>query len=232
MSSIALYSSYATQLQTIEQELQTQPVSREVRQEMLKALDEIHQGLSQMDTTADSVHRFATGFLDDLRQKAVFLYGEVDNFFHKHSIEVIRQTAETLTQNLSQNNLEKIKDLVSILRSHVHELLASYSPGFTERRVLVIASLALEQAKALLQGSLAEEVVLDEATLANAEMFLEELAEYLGAQDRFGLKQIWNRLSPQEQKIVRAYLDPENSLPSLLHDVERPANDHKVFRIF
>ena len=98
---IGIYSNYASRLQSIEQELRTHPVTEEVREQLIHELDKIHEGLSHMDTTAAQVNRFANTFLAELRQKAVFLYGEVDDFFHKHEIEVIQQDTETLTKNLS-----------------------------------------------------------------------------------------------------------------------------------
>lgn len=232
MSSISLYSNYANQLQQIEKELHAQPITKELREQMIQALDEIHLGLSQMETTAGAVNRFATGFLDELRQKAVFLYGEIDDFFHQHSIEVIRQDAELLKENFGQNHFEKMSRIAQDLKSRLDELLKSYSPGLNERRVLVIAALTLEQAETLLRGSFAQEVILDENCLANAEMIIEEIAEYLGDHDRQGLKQLWSRLSQEERKIVRIYLDPRGGESGFLHDIERPANDDTIFGSF
>src|SRR4051812_35457842 len=123
---IGIYSNYASKLQSIEQELHTHPVTEELREQIIHELDEIHQGLSHMDSTAAQVNRFAGTFLDELRQKAVFLYGEVDDFFHKHEIEVIQQDTAALTENLSQNNTAAISRLVDTLRSHIEELFKSY----------------------------------------------------------------------------------------------------------
>ncbi len=229
---ISIYSDFASKLQSIEQELHTHPVTEELREQIIHELDEIHHGLSHMDRTAAQVNRFANTFLDELRQKAVFLYGEVDDFFHKHEIEVIQKDTAALTQTLSQKNVDSISLLVDSLRLHIDELFKSYSPALSERRVLVIAAFVLEQAEALLQGKLFAETELNETALANAEILIEDLAEYLSSDDKRGLQQFWKRLSPDERKIVLAYLNPKDLLTGLLHDVERPADHHQSIRGF
>jgi hypothetical protein len=204
---ISIYSNYATKLFSLEEELHSCPVTKELPEEIVQELNVIHEELSQLEKSASQVNQFAKSFLDDLRQKAVFLYGEIDDFYHKHAIEVIRQETEHLLEMPSE-------ELAMTLKEHVEELLQSYRPALTERRVLVLAALALE------------EVEISESALLEAEAVIEEIADYLGREDRKGVQDCLRRLAPGQRKLVLAYLDT-----SLLHDIEGAADNDKIVRL-
>lgn len=213
--SLSIYSDYATKLHSIEEELHSRPVAEELPDEIVHELNHIHEELSHLEMTASHVNQFAKTFLDELRQKTVTLYGEIEDFYHKHAIEVIRQDTENLSNDLANHKL------ATLLKLHIKELLQSYRPNLTERRVLVLASLVLEQTEALA----GQEIVLDEAALMNAEMVIEEIAEYLGQEDKKGLRECMKRLLPEQRKIVLAYLDT-----SLLHDIKGATDNDKIVR--
>lgn len=200
-----VYSEYATKLHSLEEELHAQSVKEELPEQLIHELNSIHEGLN---TLAPQVNQFAKSFFEELRQKTVVLYGEIDDFCHKHALEVIRQETETFL-------MQKTKARAVVLKEHIEELLDSYRPTLSERRVVVVARLALE------------DVDVSEEALLEAEVIVEEVAEYLGSGDRKGLAFFLRRLSAEQRRVVLTYLDP-----GLFHDVEGAANEGKIVPLF
>jgi hypothetical protein len=224
------YSEYAEKLHSIEEELRAQPITEELREQIIHELDEVHGHLSKCESTAVSVNRFAQSFLQELREKAVFLYGEIDEFYHQHEIDVIKQETNSLAQTVQQRDFLKLAMVIDSLRNHLTQLLASYSPDLSERRILVFAKMTLDQAEALRKGKAMPEFDLSEETLQVTEAIIEEIAEYLGNNDKGALKLLMNQLTPAQRRLIMGYLDPQDLLTELLHDVERAASDDQLFQ--
>ena len=224
------YSEYAEKLHSIEEELHAQPITEELREQIIQELNEVHDHLSKCELTAISVNRFAQSFLKELREKAVFLYGEIDDFYHQHEIDIIKQETDSLAQTAQQKDFLKLATVIDSLKNHLAQLLSSYSPNLSERRVLVFAKMALYQAEALMKGESILEFDLSEETLQVTEALIEEIAEYLGSNDKGALKLLMNQLTPAQRKLVMAYLDPQDLLTELFHDVERAASDDQLFQ--
>jgi ElaB/YqjD/DUF883 family membrane-anchored ribosome-binding protein len=202
---MTVYSDYATKLHSLEEELHGHSVKEELPEQLIHELNSIHEGLNHLAT---QVNQFAKSFLDELRQKTVVLYGEIDDFCHKHAIEVIRQETETFL-------MQRTKAQAAVLKEHIEELLDTYRPPLSERRVVVVARLALE------------DVDVSEEALMEAEVIVEEVAGYLASNDRKGLAFLLRRLSSEQRRVVLTYLDP-----GLFHDVEGAANEGKIVRLF
>ena len=220
-----MYSEYAEKLHSIEQELRSRPMTWELREQIIQELNEIHHGISQLEMTAARVNQFAQNYIQQLRNQAIFLYGEVDDFFYKHEIDVIQDETALLSKTLECKDRLRVAWVTDSLKAHLNQLLESYSPLLKERRVLVLAKLVLEQSEALLNGQIPEEISLDEWAFLEAEEILEEIASYLGHNDRRGVRSLWNSLTPTQRKLILAYLNPQD-VASLLHDIEGSANDH------
>jgi hypothetical protein len=223
-----VYSEYAEKLETIER-LCAQPITEEVHEEIIQTLDEVHQNLSQCDTTAAKTNLFAQSYLKELQEKAVFLYGKVDDSFHQHEIDVIKEETASLAVTVQQRDLLRIASVLESLKSHITHLLEIYSPALSERRVLVYAKMTLEQAEALLRGQMLPELEMSEWTYLETEAIIEELAEYLGNNDRVSVRLLMNRLSPAQKKLVMGYLNPNDLLSCLLHDVEGSTDNEQLF---
>jgi hypothetical protein len=224
------YSEYAEKLHSIEEELRAQPITEELREQIIHELDEVHGHLSKCESTAVSVNRFAQSFLQELREKAVFLYGEIDEFYHQHEIDVIKQETNSLAQTVQQRDFLKLAMVIDSLRNHLTQLLSSYSPDLSERRILVFAKMTLDQAEALIKGKAMPEFDLSEESLQVTEAIIEEIAEYLGNNDKGALKLLMNQLTPAQRRLIMGYLDPQDLLTELLHDVERAASDDQLFQ--
>jgi hypothetical protein len=220
----SVYSEYAEKLHSIEKELRARPITWELREQIIQELDEVHQGISQLEMTAARVNQFAQSYIKQLRSQAIFLYGEVDDFFYKHEIDVIHDETQLLSQTLECKDRLRVAWVTDSLKAHINQLLESYSPLLKERRVLVLAKLVLEQSEALLNGQVPEEISLDEWAFLEAEEILEELAEYLGHNDRRGIRGLWSGLTPAQRRLLLAYLNPQD-IVGLLHDVEGSTND-------
>jgi molybdopterin converting factor small subunit len=224
-----VYSEYAEKLHSIEEELHAQPITEEVREQIIHELDEVHENLAKCEATAAQVNRFAQSFLKELRQKAVFLYGEVDDFYHQHEIDVIQDETESLAQTLEQKDLLKLGRIVDSLKSHIDELLESYSPALSQRRVLVMAKMRMEQAEALMNGQQLPELEISEWTFLETEEIIEEIAEYLGNNERGALRLLMNRLTLTQKRLVMGYLNSQDLLTYLLHDVEGATDNEQIF---
>ena len=224
------FAEYAEKLHSIEEELHAQPITEELREQIVHELDEVNEQLSQCESTAASVNRFAQSFLKELREKAVFLYGEIDDFYHQHEIDVIKQETQSLAQTLQQKDLLKLGMIIDSLRSHLVHLLEKYSPALSERRILVFAQMTLDQAEALIKGEILPEFELNEETFQVTEAIIEEIAEYLGNDDKGAIKLLMNRLTPAQRKLVMSYLDPQDLLTQLFHDIEGTTPNDELFR--
>ena len=222
-----VYAEYAEQLETIEK-LCAQPITEELHEEIIHELDVVHDNLSKCETTAAKTNLFAQSFLRELQEKAVFLYGKVDDSFHQHEIEVIKEEAESLDLTLKQRDLLRLTRMIESLKSHINHLLESYRPDMSERHVVNFAKTTLERAEALLEGRVLEMPEMDPEEIQE---ILEELAEYLGSNDKISLRLLMNRLSPDQKKRILSYMtDPQDLLSCLLHDVEGSAHNKQIFR--
>jgi hypothetical protein len=221
-----IYSDYAEKLEAIEK-LCAQPISEEVHEEIIHTLDEVHQNLS--DTTAAKTNLFAQSYLKELQEKAIFLYGKIDDSFHQHEIEVIKEETASLALTVQQKDLLKLVMVIESLKAHINQLLENFSPALADRRILVYAKITLSQAESLLEGKPAENLEMSEWTFLETEAIIEELAEYLGSNDRMSVKLLLDRLSPAQKKLVMGYLNPDHLLACLLHDVEGAADDEQLF---
>jgi hypothetical protein len=223
-----VYSEYAEKLETIER-LCAQPISEEVHEEIIHTLDEVHSNLSQCDTTAAKTNLFAQSYLKELQQKAIFLYGKVDDSFHQFEIKVIKEETSSLALTIQQKDMLKIVMVIESLKAHITDLLENFSPALSDRRVLVYAKMTLEQAESLIQGRPIHDLEVSEWTYLETEAIIEELAEYLGNNDRLSVKLLMSRLSPAQKKLVMGYLNPNDLLSSLLHDVEGSTDNEQLF---
>jgi DNA gyrase/topoisomerase IV subunit A len=208
-----VYSEYAEKLESIEK-LCAQPISEEVHEEIIHSLDEVHKNLSECDTTAAKTNLFAQSYLKELQEKAVFLYGKVDDSFHQYEIDVIKEETASLAATLQQKDLLTLASIIDSLKAHINQLLESYSPALSERRVLVYAKITLEQAEALLKGQLIQDWDMSEWTYLETEAIIEELAEYLGNNDKVSVRLLMSRLTPAQKKLVMGY--PESERPALV----------------
>jgi hypothetical protein len=223
-----VYSEYAEKLEQIER-LCAQPISEEVHEEIIHTLDEVHSNLSQCDTTAAKTNLFAQSFLKELQEKAIFLYGKVDDSFHQYEIEVIKDETASLALTVQQKDFLKLAMVIESLKAHINQLLENFSPVLSDRRVLVYAKMTLEQAESMLQGKPVPDLEMSEWTYLETEAIIEELAEYLGNNDKVSVKLLLDRLSPAQKKLVMGYLNPNDLLTCLLHDVEGSADDEQLF---
>jgi len=223
-----VYSEYAEKLEHIEK-LCAQPISEEVHEEIIHTLDEVHSNLSQCDATAAKTNLFAQSFLKELQEKAIFLYGKVDDSFHQYEIEVIKEETADLALTVQQRNFLKLAMVIESLKAHINQLLENFSPALSDRRVLVYAKMTLDQAQSLIEGKPIQDLEMSEWTFLETEAIIEELAEYLGNHDRLSVKLLLSRLSPAQKKLVMGYLNPNDLLSCLLHDVEGSADDEQLF---
>ena len=223
-----VYSDYAEKLENIEK-ICAQPISEEVHEEIIHELDEVHKNLSQCDRTAAKTNLFAQAYLKELQEKTVFLYGKVDDSFHQHEIDIIQEETAYLAKTIKQRKLLNLALMAESLKSHIHHLLNTYSPALSERRVLVYAKMTLDQATSLLKGQIVPELEISEGTFLETEAILEELAEYLGSNDRVSVRLLMSRLTPVQKKLVMGYLNPDHLLSCLLHDIEGSADHEQLF---
>lgn len=213
-------------LSSVKNVLESEPVTDEVREYLLDKLDTASRHLSSLERTATNVNQFALSYFGELRQKAISLYGKVDDSYLQHEVVVLQDETHDLQDVMNKRDVQSMALRISEIKDHLIKILNEFSPALQERRSLVAAKLVLEKAEAFLRGEEIPELPLDEMSLLESEAILEEIADYLAANNRGALRLLMKRLSPGQQKIVLAYLEPKDLLTSLLHDIERPANQN------
>jgi hypothetical protein len=209
-------------LSSVKNVLESEPVTDEVRQYLLDKLDVASRNLSSFERTATSVNQFAQSYFDQLRQKAITLYGKVDDSYLQHEVVVLQDETHDLEDIMNKKDVHSMAQRISDIKEHLIKILNEFSPALQERRALVAAKLVLEKAEAFLRGEEMPELPLDEMSLLETEAILEELADYLAENNRGALRLLMKRISPTQRRIVLAYLEPKDLLTNLLHDVERP----------
>lgn len=213
-------------LSSVKSTLESNPVTDEVRRLLLSKLDIASRNLTTLEKTASNVNQFALSYFTELRQKAITLYGQVDDSYLQHEVVVLQDETHDLEDSLDRQDMGTLARRINDLKEHLIKILSEFSPTLHERRSLVAAKLALEKAEAFLRGEEMPALSLDELSLLETEAVLEEIADYLADNNRGALRLLMKRLTPNQQKIILAYLEPRDLLSSLLHDVERPADQN------
>ncbi len=218
-------------LSSVNNTLESEPVTDEVRQLLLDKLDAASRHLSSLERTASNVNQFALSYFGELRQKAITLYGKVDDSYLQHEVVVLKDETHDLEDVINKKDVHAMARRISDIKEHLIKILNEFCPALQERRALVAAKLVLEKAEAFLRGEELEELSLDEMSLLETESVLEEIADYLAENNRGALRLLMKQLSPAQRKIVLAYLEPKDLLTSLLHDIERPADQNIAFAL-
>jgi hypothetical protein len=213
-------------LSSVKNTLDSEPVTDEVRQLLLNKLDAASRNLSSLERTASSVNQFAKSYFQQLREKAMTLYGKVDDSYLQHEVVVLQDETHDLQDDINKKDAHTIALRINEIKEHLIKILNEFSPALQERRALVAAKLVLEKAEAFLRGEELPDLYLDEMTLLETEAVLEEIADYLTENNRGALRLLMKKLSPYQRKIVLAYLEPKDLLTNLLHDIERPADQN------
>ena len=203
--------------------LESNPVTDEVREELLEKLDDAFQQLSSLEKVAGQVNKFALSYFTQLKETAISLYGEVDDSYLQHEVVVLKDETHQLEETMGKKNFEQIAARIAGLKDHLSKILGEFSPALQERRALVAAKLVLEKAEALLRGSQIEDLSLTEWSLLEAEAVLEEIADYLAEENRGAIRMLMRRLTPAQKRLVAAYLEPKDLCAGFLHDVEGAA---------
>ncbi len=213
-------------LSSVKNVLESQPVTDELRQSLLEKLDVASQNLSSLERTASTVNQFAQTYFAQLRQKTITLYGKVDDSYLQHEVVVLQDETHDLEDVINKKDMTAMVQRIDGIKEHLIKILNEFCPALQERRALVAAKLVLEKAEAFLRGEELPEFPLDEMSLLETEAILEELADYLGDNNRGALRLLMRRLTPAQKKIVLTYLEPQDLLTNLLHDIERPTNQN------
>lgn len=213
-------------LSSVKNVLESEPVTDEVRQSLLEKLDIASKNLSSLERTASTVNQFAQSYFQQLRQKTITLYGKVDDSYLQHEVVVLQDETHELEDDINKKDMSLMAQRIDGIKEHLVKILNEFCPALQERRALVAAKLVLEKAEAFLRGEELPEFPLDELSLLETEAILEELADYLGDNNRGALRLLMRRLTPAQKKIVLTYLEPQDLLTNLLHDVERPTNQN------
>lgn len=203
-------------------------VTDEVREELLEKLDIASQKLSSMEKVAGQVNQFALSYFAQLREKAISLYGEVDESYLQHEVVVLQDETHLLEDTMGQKDFKAIARRIANMKEHLSKILSEFRPALQERRSLVAAKLVLEKAEAFLRGEELSDLPITEWSLLETEEILEEIAEYLADNNRGALRLLMRRLSPIQRKLVSAYLEPKDLLSSFLHDIEGSADQDIV----
>ncbi|MGH2611708.1 MAG: hypothetical protein ACRDFB_01505 [Rhabdochlamydiaceae bacterium] len=211
-------------LSSVKNTLESEPVTDELRHSLLDKLDVASRNLSCLEKTASSVHQFAQSYFEELRQKAITLYGKVDDSYLQHEVVVLQDETHDLEDVMHKKDVHSMAQRINGIKEHLIKILNEFRPALQERRALVAAKLVLEKAEAFLRGEETPEVPLDELSLLETEAILEEIADYLTENNRGALRLLMRRLSPIQRKIVSAYLEPKDLLTNLLHDIEGPTH--------
>lgn len=215
-------------LSSVKNTLESEPVTDEVRQRLLDTLDVASQSLSSLERTASHVNQFAQSYFTQLREKAMTLYGKVDDSYLQHEVVVLQDETHDLKNIICQKDVHSMAQRIKGIKEHLTKILNEFRPALQERRALVAAKLVLEQAEAFLRGEEIGDLPLDEMSLLETEAILEEIADYLTSNNRGALRLLMGRLSPVQRKIVLAYLEPKDLLTSLLSDVEEPTIQNMI----
>ncbi|CAM0117341.1 hypothetical protein [Rhabdochlamydiaceae symbiont of Dictyostelium giganteum] len=167
--------------------------------------------------------------LKTMREKIITLYSLIDSAYLDTQIDQLRLTSTLLKSCVQNRQKRAVIQKTNDAREQIHHILAHFLPSFKERRVLVMAKLVIEQAEYFLLNQTMPSICLSEKLFEEAEMILEEVADYLTDNNPKAIKALMKSVSLTQKKIISAYLEPKDLLTNVLHDVERAAHQNVRF---
>jgi len=218
-------------LSSVKNVLESKPVTDEVREELLQKLDNVSHKLSSVEKVAGQVNQFALSYFAQLREKAISLYGKIDDSYLHHEVVVLQDETHQLEDTIDRKDFERIALRIQNMKEHLSKILSEFRPALAERRSLVAAKLVLEKAEALLRGEELSELTLTEWSMLETEAILEEIADYLADDNRGALRLLMRRLTPTQRRLAQAYLEPKDLLSHFLHDIEGAADQSNMLAV-
>lgn len=217
-------------LHSIEEKLVVEPVSPEARKHLHNELEEVSHAIQELETQAAYINRFAQSYLKELKDTIVTLYGKIDDSALKYRVSLIQKEGLTLEACLQKGDMTSVARLVDTLTYHINSLYDTYAPGLEDRRLIAFARLQLEKASALMEGEVFIDPLTDPEgwTYLQAEEAIETVADLLSQNERRAARLLLNRLTVAQRKLFSAYLNPDDMLARLLHDVESAAHHDQV----
>lgn len=217
-------------LHSIEEKLIVEPISPEERKNLFEELDSVSHAIQELETQAAYINRFAQSYLKELKDTVVKLYGKIDDSALKYRVTLIQKEGETLAAFLQKGDMKAVARLIETLTYHINSLFESFAPGLEDRRFIAFARLQLEKASAFIEGEVFIDPLSDPEgwSYLQAEEAIETVADLLSQNERKAARLLLNRLTVAQRKLFSAYLNPEDILSRLLHDVESTAHHHQA----
>ncbi len=194
-------------LAEIERRVADKPVSPEERDTLLLELDETSNALHHLQEEAAHVNHFAQKLFSEMEARIVVLHGRIHDQTIKFLVTLIQRGAEFLEKT---SDLQMRAEIIDSLKEHINFLFSNYSPALEDRRLIFLA-LGMD---------------LDECAYLETEAVLEELVTH---QDKKAIRPDWGRLSQKQKELFYAFLTPQESAMSLLHDEEGPTDYEQLF---
>ncbi|MGR3973152.1 MAG: hypothetical protein QRY72_01030 [Candidatus Rhabdochlamydia sp.] len=164
-----------------------------------------------------------------LRDQIITLYALIDSAYLKNLLHQLHLSSLRLKKTLRRGEDNMIIENMQVVQEQMHTILSLFLPSFKERRVLVIAKLIIEQAEYFLLSHQQTPLFISEKIFEDAEMILEEVADYLSENNPKAVRKLMQSVSLTQKKIILAYLEPKDLLTHILHDVERAAHQNVRF---
>jgi hypothetical protein len=213
-------------LTSVDRTLSSEDITDDLRTHLLQKLDVASRHLSSLERGASTVNTFAVRYFQTLREKAITLYGKVDDSYLQHEVVVLKDETHDLEDSMNKHDMLGISQRIQQIKDHLNKILSEFRPALEEKRALVAAKLVLDKAEAFIRGEELSDLMLDEQSMLETEALLEEIVEYLAEDTKLArrlLKQRLDELSAAQRKIVSAYLSKD-----LLHDIEGTAYQNVV----
>ncbi|MFS8563196.1 MAG: hypothetical protein LVR00_02225 [Rhabdochlamydiaceae bacterium] len=201
------------------------PLSQEEHSELVQKLDRVK-------ITIDCLSGV---FTKSLKDQVICLYGKIDDALISHELNTIKQEALNIQNMIRKGDCKTLSQTTRSLKNHIAALWDHYCPSLKERRVIAFAEEQLEEA-ASINGKCSDHRPTQNTKAAKlsaqekeeTEYALEAIGEALSENDEKRAAFAFNALSKEQQKLLCTYL-PKEERSSFLHEIERAANNNKIF---
>ena len=140
-------------VQNLQDQVQNQPVSSQVRETLHKQLESLQGSLELLRQKALQTQKQVIGQFDEMESQIITLYRKIEEKFEEYEITLISKEAMDLSNSLESGKMLKAAKQVNELRHNIHFLFTHRRPSMQHRKIVNIILKITEHAEGVLTGN-------------------------------------------------------------------------------
>lgn len=215
---VSAFNYFNNNIQYIEHLLDSSPVTSKVHDTLVERLNEMGYLLSKKQ---EETNPFTQSHWQEIREKMVWLYGEIESQLWNHRLHQIAREASLLNHYPSSGNAKRVERVAGGLQSHIDFLLNNYAPALEEKGVISFAHDVLSH----LASTTVPKTSSSEENENIDPSLIEEITDCLAYEDIKKAQFLFERLSATQKEQIATLL-PQDMFSCLVHNIKTAANNH------